>query len=188
MPDMIGTSLTGLIAYQQALNTTSHNISNAQTEGYSRQRVDFAARQPTALGFGYVGSGVQVSSISRVYDSFMTQQARVTASNYQQLDAYHTLAARIDNMLADPQVGLTSSLQSFFGSVQDVANDPSSVPARQAMLAEAGQLEDRFSYLNGRLTALDSEVNSRLTSITDEVNSLTNSIATLNLKNKGVFT
>lgn len=180
MPEIIGTSLTGLLTYQRALATVSHNISNAQTEGYSRQRVTTSARQPELYANGFVGTGVQVTGIDRLYDGFITQQIQTVNTAFSRLDSFYELASRVNNMVADPSVGLTPSIDSFFAAVQDVANDPASIPARQVMLSQAGQVADRFSYLDQRMVDLSNEVNSRLSSLTSEVNTLTNSIAEIN--------
>ncbi|MFW5443074.1 MAG: flagellar basal body protein, partial [Methylococcaceae bacterium] len=73
---MLGTAITGLQAFQRSLETTSHNISNVNTEGYSRQRVDLAAKKEQMIGVGYLGTGVSINNISRSYDQFITTQLR----------------------------------------------------------------------------------------------------------------
>ncbi|OOZ41505.1 flagellar hook-associated protein FlgK [Solemya pervernicosa gill symbiont] len=180
MPDIIGNSLTGLVAYQRALATTSHNIANSQTDGYSRQRVELSARTPQAFGNGYFGTGTQISNVSRVYNQFLTQQVQSTTSSYTQLDSFYSSATRIDNLLADPSAGLTPGLESFFNAVQDVANDPSSVPARYALLGNAEELASRFHYLDKRLNSLERETNANIESMTVEINTLSVAIADAN--------
>ncbi len=76
MSDMMGSALSALTTYQRALATTSHNIANANTEGYSRQRVDMSTRVANQAGSGSIGSGVQVASLRRVFDAFVVDQVR----------------------------------------------------------------------------------------------------------------
>ncbi|WP_320837833.1 FlgK family flagellar hook-associated protein, partial [Zhongshania sp.] len=137
MGDMLGNALSALVSYQRALATTSHNIANADTEGYSRQRVDFATRVPQQLGNTTIGSGVKVSSVSRVYDNFTAGQLRSAQAAFSAVNNSYQLASQLDNALADPNLGLGASLSRYYNSIQAVADDPSSISSRQLMLAEA---------------------------------------------------
>ena len=118
----IGTS--ALTALQRAISTTGQNIANVNTEGYSRQSVVFGARPPQDIGVGYLGSGVQVSSIDRAYNQFLTSdvQQRTASSNYFQLFA--TTAGRIDEVLADPSTSLSEAMDSFFAAAESVSSSP----------------------------------------------------------------
>jgi flagellar hook-associated protein 1 FlgK len=180
MADLLGVGVSGLLAFQRALSTTSHNIANVNTEGYSRQRTEFATYPPQYLGAGYLGKGVYVDAVRRMYDGFLTDQVRSSTSAFSQLDRYHALAGQIDNILADPSTGLSGALQNFFGATQTAANDPASIPARQVMLSEAGNLDARFAYLHGRLSDLDRDINTRLQSAVSEINGLATELARIN--------
>ena len=180
MADLLSTSVSGLLAFQSALDTTAHNIANANTPGYSRQRVDLATRPPEHYGFGYIGNGVQVADVRRLYDSFLAGQVRSSTSNNSRLQAFYGMASQIDNLLADPNAGLSPSLQAFFNAVQQVANAPSSIPARQAMLGAADTLANRFHSLDQSFTQLNGQVDTQMQSIVGEINSLAASIAKLN--------
>jgi flagellar hook-associated protein 1 FlgK len=162
------------------LSTTGHNIANVNTEGYSRQRVDQVARQPEGSGLGFIGTGVDVSSIQRYYDAFLTQQVRDRNSSFEQLDSIYQIAADLDNILADSNSSLSSSIQNFFNSIQDVNSDPSSTPARQAMLSEAESLIDRFQLMYDQLEGLRTQMNSKLQASTTDINALAQSIAEIN--------
>ena len=72
--DMLGISVSGVVAAQRALGTTGHNIANANTEGYTRQRITMEARPPTTSGAGGIGNGVVVNDVHRIYDDFITSQ------------------------------------------------------------------------------------------------------------------
>ncbi len=178
--DILGIGISGLLAYQRSLATAGHNITNANTEGYSRQRVELGTRPPDFSGGGYSGTGVNVESVRRVYDSFLTSQVRNSTASFSQSDYFHTLSSRIDNLLADPQAGLTPALQSFFNSVQGVSNDPGSIAARQVLLSEASSLVERFKSLDTRFSELNSSINIDISNTVTEINSLAQGIASAN--------
>jgi len=177
---MLNTGITGLLASQRALSATSQNISNVNTEGYSRQRVEQQASNPQASGVGFIGTGVTITDIKRIYDESLTLQVRSSTSSYNQLDEFQALASQVDNLLADPSAGLMPSLQAFFNALQDVANDPASTPARQVLLSEAGTLADRFDNLDQRISELRNGINADITGTVTEINNLTSSIADIN--------
>lgn len=178
--DILGIGVSGLLAFQNELATTGHNISNANTPSYSRQVVDLTAQNPMLSGTSYLGTGVQVTAVRRVYSDFLTAQVRTATSSSNQAQQYYTLASQVDNLLGDPTAGLTPSLQSFFDAVQGVANDPTSVPARQVMLSQANALADRFHNLDQQLSGLRQGVNTQISTDVNGINSLASSIAALN--------
>lgn len=180
MSGILGISTRALMAFQNALTTTSHNIANANTEGYSRQRVGFATESPEFAGFGYVGRGVKIGDITRVYDQFVVEQVRTSQSSVNRDQTYLTLASDVDNLLADEATGLTPGLQSFFSSVQEVANDPTSAAARQVMLAEGETLAARFQNLDQALNDSRSRINAQMVNVTSEINSFAQAVADLN--------
>ena len=124
MPDMLGTGLSSLRALQRALDTTAHNISNVSTPGYSRQRVEFDTRTPSVVGSNWIGNGVDVSQVRRVFDQFLANQSRTSSGNLARLDAFSTQAARLDNMLGDTNNGLSASLQSYADAMSEVSSTP----------------------------------------------------------------
>lgn len=178
--DILGTGVSGLLAFQRALGTTGHNIANVNTDGYSRQRVDLATRTPQFAADGFIGKGVDVATVSRVYNDFLTSQLRTSTTTFEQLDRFHELTSRIDNLLADDQAGLAPALGNFFSAVHGVADDPASIPARSVMLSEADALVNRFRYLDGRLSDLRSGINTDLQDIVTEINGLASAIARTN--------
>lgn len=182
MPSILNTSLTGMLAFQRALATTSHNISNANTPGYSRQVTDFSARLGSGSGNIYIGGGTQITQIRRVFDQMQVDQMRTSTTGFARFNTLDNLASRIDTFLADPDAGLNSSLQSYFNSMQDLANNPSSIPTRQALIGEAEGLASRFQSLDARLGEIEGEVNDRLELAVGDINRLAQGIADLNSK------
>jgi len=149
--------ISGLQAAQVALLTTEHNVTNANTPGYTRQRVIQASNVPIMTGAGAIGQGAHVETVSRMYDRFLTGQVNQAQTNVSELDAYYDQISQIDNMLADANAGLSPALQAFFSGVQQVAADPSSLPARQTMVASAQTLVTRYQNMDTRLQALADE-------------------------------
>ena len=180
MPDLLNTSLTGMLAFQRALQMTSHNITNANTPGYSRQVAEFSTRIGGGSGQTYLGGGTQISVIKRMYDSLLVEQMRTAATGQARFSALNSMAGRIDTLLADADTGLSTGLQSYFNTMQDVGNDPGSIPIRQALLGEADGIAARFSTLDQRLETLESETNDRLVLAVDDINRLAANIADVN--------
>lgn len=180
MPDILSTGISGLLASQLAMNTTSHNIANAQTAGYTRQSAMFGARLPERYGNSYIGSGVDLLGVRRIYDQYLTAQVRDATSAQARLGALGDLAGRIDNLLADPNAGLQPALDSFFAGLGDLANNPSNTSARQALLGQANALTTRLHTLAGRLDSMGRETEQRISNEVSQINSLGASIARMN--------
>lgn len=180
MADLLSTSISGLLAFQRALDVTSHNISNAHTPGYSRQITELMTRPGQGSNTGWVGNGTYVSTIKRAYDDFLSGQSRSASSAYHQLNTYATQANRINNLLSDTSTGLTASLQSFVNAIQAVADSPTSTPARQTLLSEAQTLVQRLQSYDASLRNLDAQVNAQIESEANTITQLARGIADLN--------
>ncbi len=177
---VLSTGITGLNAFRSQLTTTAHNVANVNTEGYSRQVVGLSTLPPTLEGVGYVGTGVQVSEIRRQFDAFLMDRVRVHTASKEDFQVYLDRASRVDDLIADPDAGLSGAMQMFFNAVQDVADGPTSTATRDVMLSSANVLADRFHAMHDFLEGLRSEINQDLEVLVGEANSLTESIAQLN--------
>jgi len=177
---MLAIGVTGLNAAQLGLITTEHNISNANTEGYNRQRTVQAANIPQVTGSGFIGQGVNVQTVQRIYSGFVAGQVAQSATRASELDSYLDQITLIDNMLADPTAGLSPALQDFFRGVQQVAADPASLPARQAMVSATESLVARFHSIEQRLAEQYESVNEQLSSHVGLVNSYAQQVAEMN--------
>jgi len=177
---MISTALTGLNAAQMGLLTTSHNITNASTPSYSRQQVIQANALSQGTGSGFIGQGVNVSSVRRVYDDLLVRQGLQAQTQSSQLDSYYAQIGMLDNVLGDSSSGLSPALQGFFSGVQNVATNPESVPSRQGLLSSAQTLVSRFHDLDQRFSEVRDDVNSQISSSINEINTLAQEIANLN--------
>lgn len=183
MSGILSNAISGLQASQNALRTAGHNISNANTDGYSRQQVEYATRPEQRLGqAGFIGSGVTTTTIERVVDQFVTGQLRMDTAAYSQLETYDLNIGKVDKLFADVNTGLASGLQSFFAAIQNAADEPSSTPARQLLIDEAESLSIRFNNLHDRLSTIETNINGELETVTQQITSIANSVAQLNRK------
>lgn len=177
---MLNVTLSGLRAFQRALDTTSHNIANASTPGYSRQRVNFGTIEPTGTVGIQTGGGVEVIGITRNTDALLSSQMRRASSGYSSLEAYSSKASALNNLFANSSTGLTASLQKFANALQGVANTPSSVSTRQVLLSEANGLVTRLQTYDARLDDIDTEINDQLRADAVSINAIAKNIARLN--------
>ncbi|MBK8384424.1 MAG: flagellar hook-associated protein FlgK [Candidatus Accumulibacter sp.] len=177
---IIGTGVSGLHAAQFGLQTTEHNIANANTPGYTRQRTIQASNPGLLTGAGFLGQGTGVATIERVYSRFMTEQVDRSQSSVSQLDSYYAQIKQIDNMLGDASAGLAPALQEFFSSVDQVAANPSQLATRQSMVSTAQALSARYQALGDQLAQMNDSINGEITGSVAEINSYAEQIATLN--------
>ena len=190
MADILRIGVSGLIAFQRALATTGHNIANANTDGYSRQITDLAARPPQGSGNGFVGNGVDVQSVRRLFDQFAVNNLRTATSNAGLAGSVAKFAGQVDDILGNPSTGIASGMQDFFNAWQDVADNPSSTSTRQVLLAKAQAIAARFSDASARLDNVALDLNNHVRSAVSELNNIAGSIARLNddiLKASGSF-
>jgi flagellar hook-associated protein 1 FlgK len=180
MADLFGIGLSALLAQQRALATTSNNVANASTPGYSRQRTELSERPTQQLGNDFVGTGVAAGLNRRITDDLMLEQVRTASTGSKRADALADLATTLDNLLGSDNTGLNATLQSFTNALHDVANDPSSLAARQSLLSEAGNTVARFQSLDQRMSTINDEVRSRVSADADQISALGASIAELN--------
>ena len=180
MSSLFGISISGLFVAQQNLTTTSHNITNVNTEGYTRQRVEQDARTPIRIGDNYVGTGVITSSIDRYYSESLTNSLRETTSEFEKLSVYEEMTSRLDSLLADEAAGLSPAMLDFFDSMQDLANDPSSISARQVVISTGESLAGTMQFLDDRISDMYQDIDRDLEAEISEANELAAVVADLN--------
>ena len=172
--------VTGLLAAQSQLQTTSHNISNANTPGFKRQQVILNTNIAQSSGAGFVGCGVHSTTVQRIYNQFLVSQSLQVQTQSQSLDSNYAQIKQLDNMFAEATSGLSPTLQNFFSALQDVATNPSVIPSRQAMLSNAEALVARFQSMDQHMSQIREGVNTQITSSVVEINSLADQVAKIN--------
>lgn len=177
---VFGIGVSGMNAAQAGLVTTGHNIANASTPGFNRQEVVQTSNIPQLTGSGFIGQGVAVSTVKRIYSDALANQLTLAQTQGSQLDAYSAQIQQIANLLGDPSAGLTPVLQDFFSAVADVATHPESMPSRQALLASANALSTSFQGLDQQFVEMRAGINAQIASSVGSINSYAQQIAALN--------
>ncbi|MFL0197086.1 flagellar hook-associated protein FlgK [Clostridium sp. WILCCON 0269] len=188
---IFNTAKSGLFAQQTAINVTSHNIANAQTDGYSRQRANLVTTTPytmpnmnNAASAGQLGTGVTVASIDRIRDSFLDYQIRVENGVNGQYTAKDKYLSQVENILNEPtDSGISSLMSQFFSSWQNLASSSqnSSTVAQQAY-----QLTNNLNSTYSQLTSLKDDTNSEIKGTVTDANSILTQISQLNQQIKDV--
>lgn len=179
---ILGTALTGLMAFQRSMQTTSNNVANVNTEGYSRQNTNMETA-PSSYGNGnYIGNGVNISNVTRSYDQFISNNIRTASSSLGEADRFQTMTKQVDNLMANPETGMSNAMKSFFKSANTVATDPTSIPARTIMVTEANSLATQFNTVASQLENLRAQNNAHMQTSINNVNSYAQNIVDLNVK------
>lgn len=177
---ILGVGLTGLYAAQAGIQTTEHNISNANTAGYRRQEVSFYASKPQYTVGAYFGTGVSIDSVRRQYSQFLDSEVLVNQAQLSRHQTYVARGSQVDALLGDGGSGLSTALDKFFGAVDSVANEPTSNAARQTMLSAARNLVGRVNTLGDKLQSQLAAGNREIDTIAAQVTTYAQRLATLN--------
>ena len=177
---LISIGTRALTANYAALQTTGNNIANASTPGYSRQSVELETAGSQASGSGFFGKGVNVATVTRAHDEFLTREAAATqsvaaadASRYDQLQ-------RLETVFGLGESGLGYAAGQLFRAFVDISNKPQDVSARQVVLARADDLALRFRSAGEQIDMQQAGVVQDTKIAVGAVNELTRQIAELN--------
>ncbi len=179
-------ALRGMTAEQIAMDTTSHNIANATTPGYSRQLVDMQTTTPFytptmySAGVGQIGTGVEVGSITRAHDDFIQQQIVYQNQAQQSEQMQSDTLSQVGQVFNDPNNGFSTLLNNFFTAWQALANNPADNPTRATLVEQANALTAGFNSASSSLQALQTDQNNHISSYVTQINSITQQIASLN--------
>ena len=177
---LVTTGVTGLIAAQMGMQTAGHNIANASTAGYNRQTILQTTNNPMYSSAGFIGQGTNVANILRVYSDFQNKQVLNSETSAAQLGTYSTEIQQIDNMLADPNAGLSPAMQAFFNAVEAASANPASIPARQAVISAGQGMVARFQSIDQRIGDIRSGINQQISAESNTVNSYVQQLNDIN--------
>ncbi|AWH33146.1 MULTISPECIES: flagellar hook-associated protein FlgK [Stenotrophomonas] len=180
MSSVLSTGTNALLAFQRALATTSHNVANINTPGYSRQKVDFATATPQNFGYGEVGNGTRIVDIRRAADQLAISRLLDSSGELARLQQLSTMADRVDALFSDTATNVSGMWSNFFDTVSGLSSNAAGTADRQNMLDSANALANRFQQLNTHLNNLNGEVNNGLIGGATEVNRLASEIAQIN--------
>jgi len=178
IPSYMGlqTALSGLEAAQAAIDTTGQNIANASTPGYSRQTVNLSERSSLTIpalssvtGDGsQFGTGVDITSITRIRDTFLDSQYRSQNSTENGDNTSSTILGQVQAGLNEPSAdGLSSALNQFYTDWNTLASTPGNQGAQQAVMGDGAAVSDQLNTLSGQLSTLESQVTSQYNTLTD---------------------
>jgi len=179
----------GMMAQQTALYTTSQNIANANTPGYSRQRVNFVQTEPYPAASmnrpqipGQMGTGVEAGSIERVREQFLDVQYRNENNKLGYWDSRSTALSRLEDVFAEPSDtdGLSAVMNEFWQSLQDLSVNPENEGARSVVLQRAQGVVDTFHYLSNSISDIQGDLGNQISVGIKDVNSILKQIAELN--------
>jgi flagellar hook-associated protein 1 FlgK len=172
---------TALLAAQKAIGVVSHNIANADTEGYSRQRVSFLSLDTINVGGLLFGTGVEVSSVKRVYDAFQQAQLIDSYSQYARYQYKEATLNQIEYLLNDlGGTGLLDEIDGLFAAFGDLSNNPSSYAERAVVLSRGEMLADSFGNVDTNIRNDLVAINKQMEALVIEVNTLASQLASLN--------
>lgn len=172
---------SGLNAAQIGIDTTGHNISNAETEGYTRQRVVTAAAYPVSIDPGQRGNGTQITEIARVFDAFVFNRYTSTAQNKEYSDMMKKTLEELSTYFPEIEnVGIKSDLQTYFDLWQSLSNNPSNSALKVALAQQTQTLGQHITQTRSQITTLQGSLNDQLAVNIDEVNRIAGQIADLN--------
>ncbi len=181
-------SKRGLFTQQSALYTTGHNISNANTEGYSRQRVNMQAttgypmaglNSPTYPG--HLGTGVEAGSVQRIRDEFIDRQYRQETNKLGYWESTAKSISQMEDVMSEPsEFGINQALTDFWKSMEDVISTPKDTAGRQVMISKGQALAESFNYMDTQLKLIQGNIGNEINVSTEKVNSLLKQVATIN--------
>ncbi|MFC0905630.1 flagellar hook-associated protein FlgK [Clostridium sp. MT-14] len=188
---IFNTAKSGLFSQQTAINVTSHNIANANTDGYSRQRADLVTTPPYTMpsmnspaSAGQLGTGVTVASIDRIRDIFLDYQVRVQMGVSGQYTAKDKYLTQVENALNEPtDTGISSLIQQFFSSWQDLSG---STENTSTVAQQAYQLTNSINSTYSQLTSIKDNTNTEIKNLVVDINGMLSQISKLNQQIKDV--
>ena len=190
------TSLRGLIAQQTLLDTAGHNISNASTDGYSRQKVNLGASNALTVSTqgsvnptGQLGSGVDVTGFARVRDTFLDSQFRAQNTALQQQQARADGLNNAELSLAEPGTsGVSAALDKFWSAWSDLEKTPDLDAAKQAVVSAGSALTDSIQSVRSQMVAAQQDAQSQYDSITGPQGDIAQAATQLAGLNKSIAT
>ncbi len=177
----LGLGARALVAHQGAIRVAGHNVSNANVEGYSRQRAVLQPSQAEDLVVGIIGRGVDLASIQRLTDDFIDRSIRQGASNLKSLDVQRTALNQAEGVYQELSDGdLSTQLTRFFQSLDDLAARPEDMAVRRSVVEQGRSLAESFQTVRSGLTDIRKNLNNTVSVSVGTINSLTADIARLN--------
>jgi len=174
------TGVSSLLAAQQQLATTGHNISNVNTEGYTRQRAELNSAVGLNNGSNYIGSGTYVEDITRIYDQFSYKEQLLNQSNLGNADFLHGRLTQLDQVMSTSGTSVSASLELFYQALNGVADNPNDAGLRSIVLTQAGTVSNDFQELNDNFDLMQKSVNGEIAQVASKISEISVELANIN--------
>lgn len=178
--DIFNIGLSGLNAAQWGLQTTSQNISNASTAGYTVENPVYAEASGQYTGSGYLGMGVDTASVQRNYSQYLSTQLNTATSTNSALSANYSMASQLSNLVGNPTAGISAAITAYFTGMQNVANTPNNVSMRQTAISAAQTLASQLNAAGAQYDQMRTSINQQLQTAVASINTYSSQIASLN--------
>lgn len=188
----LGTAKSGMMAQQGAITVTSHNLSNVNTPGYSRQQVKIQTNTPysnpafnSSTQPGQVGTGASIVSINRVRNSFYDYQFRSQTHKFGQNSVSYEYSTEIENIFNEPsETGISTSLNNFFNSWHELSKNPNSLSSKNIVVQQTKDLTNKLTSAYNSLENLKENINKDIDTNITEINNILSQVEDLNTKIK----
>ncbi len=180
MVDILAIGSGAVNAYRQALATTSNNIANVNTPGYSRRELKIGESFPVEEGVFSFGSGAQAEAVARAYDEFTERALRDATSDLEVNDPVIEYTNRIIDIMGSGTVSISSALDDFFNAAEQLSTDPGSKPLRTDFLNTGGVLAARFNDVSAQIDNIAAESELAFRQSVDELNALSTQLEKVN--------
>jgi flagellar hook-associated protein 1 len=172
---------SALAAAQMGMNTTAKNVANVNTDGYSRQRVDFENGEPESLGPHRYGGGVQVAQVIRANNEFLGRRIALENTELGRQEGLADIYNQMELLFReDGDEGINGIVSKFFNDIRTLSTQPDSTPLRAAVRESAAGITSRFQTLSTGVDQIVTDIDRRIEGGVNDINTLTNRIAQLN--------
>ncbi|MCC7440152.1 MAG: flagellar hook-associated protein FlgK [Bdellovibrionales bacterium] len=186
LPGAMQSGRSGMMAAQTAIATSGHNISNANTEGYNRQRVETTTAEPRkGPGNLFVGRGTQVSRVERINDNYLEKHIRDGARDMAGFEEKDVMLNQLEDVFNELNGdGLNRLVARFFNEFRKLSNDPDSEAVRQSLREATNALSNDFKRIRRGITGIQEHIDNRIEGYSTQVNAFAEQIKDLNIKIK----
>lgn len=184
--DLFNTGTSGLLAAQQQLATVGHNIANVNTDGYSRQSVEQNQALGNYQGGNLLGTGTYVQDISRVFNSFTYREQLITQNNASYSNKLSDQLDQLDATMSTYGTQISNSLDSFYGALHSIADQPDDITLRGMALSQAESITVQIQDLQANMTTQTKTANNELVQMADRISAISAEIGRLNVDISGM--
>ena len=174
------TGVSGLLAAQQQLATTGHNIANVNTDGYNRQRAEQNASLGLNNGNNYIGAGTYIQDITRLYDQFSHKEQLLTQSSLGNADSLQARLTQLDQVMSTSGNAVVGSLDKFYQALNGVADNPNDTGLRSIVINQANILSNDFNELTNNFDNMTNAVNGEIEQVANRISEISVELAKLN--------